>query len=146
MSEFNNNETISSTRRKNREIAIKFLYMWHINKDTKLNIFFDNFVSKYDDNYLKFNFAITLINGVIEKLIEIDKKIEFLTKNWSFERIAYIDLAILRVAIYELIYCKDIPPIVSINEALDISKIFSNENSNKFINGILDKLNKTLMN
>ena len=144
MLKFNNNQTTFSTRRKNREIAIKFLYMWHINKNIELNTFFDHFVSKYDDNCLKFSFAIKLINGVIEKSTEIDQKIEFLTKNWSFERIAYVDLAILRLAIYELIYCEDIPPIVSINEALDIAKIFSNDNSTKFINGILDTLNKNM--
>ena len=60
--------------------------------------------------------------------------------NWKFERIAKVDLSILRLAIYELLYRNDIPPIVSINEAIDLSKVFSNPDSKRFINGILDKM------
>ena len=60
--------------------------------------------------------------------------------NWEFDRIAKIDLAILRLAMFEMIYRKDIPPVVSINEAIDLSKDFSNLDSKRFINGILDRL------
>ena len=67
-----------------------------------------------------------------------------LAHNWEFDRIAKIDLAILRVAIFEMIYRKDIPPVVSINEAIDLSKQFSNADAKRFINGILDRLKDQL--
>lgn len=84
-------------------------------------------------------FAEELVNGVIEHLSEVDDVIKQYTKNWDFKRIARIDLAILRLAIYEMKYRKDIPPIVSINEAIDLSKVFSIGESRRFINGILDQ-------
>ena len=70
----------------------------------------------------------------------IDVQIQAHASNWKFERIAKVDLAILRLAIHELLHRTDIPPIVSINEAIDLSKAFSNPDSKRFINGILDKM------
>jgi len=67
-----------------------------------------------------------------------------LAQNWEFDRIAKIDLAILRIAMFEMLHRKDIPPVVSINEAIDISKQFSNADSKRFINGILDRLKDQL--
>jgi N utilization substance protein B len=67
-----------------------------------------------------------------------------LAHNWEFERIAKIDLAILRLAMFEMLHRKDIPPVVSINEAIDLSKQFSNADSKRFINGILDRLKDQL--
>jgi N utilization substance protein B len=77
---------------------------------------------------------------VIDNCDEIDGRIRGLAQNWDFDRIAKIDLAILRLAIFEMIHRKDIPPVVSINEAIDLSKLFSNADAKRFINGILDKL------
>jgi N utilization substance protein B len=85
-----------------------------------------------------------LIHGVIEHLADIDSRIKALAHNWEFERIAKIDLAILRLAMFEMIFRKDIPPIVSINEAIDLSKEFSNADAKRFINGILDRLKSQL--
>ena len=85
-------------------------------------------------------FGEELIHGVIEHAGEIDGKIRSLAQNWEFDRIAKIDLAILRLAIFEMLYRKDIPPVVSINEAIDLSKQFSNADAKRFINGILDRL------
>jgi N utilization substance protein B len=85
-------------------------------------------------------FGEELIHGVIEHCDEIDGRIRGLAQNWDFDRIAKIDLAILRLAIFEMIHRKDIPPVVSINEAIDLSKLFSNADAKRFINGILDKL------
>ena len=75
---------------------------------------------------------------------DIDARIKALAQNWDFERIAKIDLAILRLAMFEMIHRRDIPPVVSINEAIDLSKQFSNADSKRFINGILDKLKDQL--
>ena len=66
-------------------------------------------------------------------------------KNWEFHRIAAVDRNIMRLAIYEMLFREDIPPIVSINEAVDIAKKFSTEDSGKFVNGILDKVRSGLM-
>ena len=85
-----------------------------------------------------------LIHGAIEHMAEIDGHIRTLAHNWEFDRIARIDLAILRLAIYEMIYRKDIPPVVSINEAINLSKQFSNADAKRFINGILDRLKSQL--
>ena len=85
-------------------------------------------------------FADPLIKGVIEHRDVIDEKIKAHAKNWDFHRIAAVDRNIMRLAIYEMLHREDIPPVVSINEAVDIAKKFSTEDSGKFVNGILDKI------
>ena len=80
---------------------------------------------------------------MIENIDAVDAKIIQQAQNWTFERIAKVDLAILRLALYELLYRTDIPPIVSINEAIELGKIFSNPDSKRFINGLLDKVKST---
>ncbi len=85
-------------------------------------------------------FADPLIRGVIENRDAIDEKIRSHAKNWEFHRIAAVDRNIMRLAIYEMFYRQDIPPVVSINEAVDIAKKFSTQDSGKFVNGILDKI------
>jgi len=89
-------------------------------------------------------FAEELIQGVIRDLALIDEIIGKYAKNWAFGRIARVDLAILRVAIFELMRRTDIPPVVSINEAVDIAKEFSTEESKRFVNGILDSYKEEL--
>ena len=81
---------------------------------------------------------------MIEHQADLDARIKALAQNWEFERIAKIDLAILRVAMFEMLHRKDIPPVVSINEAIDLSKQFSNADAKRFINGILDRLKEQL--
>jgi N utilization substance protein B len=90
-------------------------------------------------------FADPLIRGVIEHRDGIDEKIKGHAKNWDLHRIAIVDRNIMRLAIYEMLYREDIPPIVSINEAVDIAKKFSTQDSGKFVNGILDKIRSELM-
>ena len=85
-------------------------------------------------------FAEPLIKGVLEHRDAIDERIKTHAKNWDFHRIAAVDRNIMRLAIYEMLYREDIPPVVSINEAVDIAKKFSTEDSGKFVNGILDKI------
>jgi N utilization substance protein B len=90
-------------------------------------------------------FADPLIRGAIEHRNDIDAHIKKLAKNWELHRIAAVDRNILRLAIYEMLHREDIPPIVSINEAVDIAKKFSTQDSGKFVNGILDKVKDELM-
>jgi N utilization substance protein B len=90
-------------------------------------------------------FADPLIRGTLEFRNESDEIIKKHAKNWDLHRIAAVDRNILRLAIYEMMHRDDIPPIVSINEAVDIAKKFSTQDSGKFVNGILDKVKGELM-
>jgi N utilization substance protein B len=90
-------------------------------------------------------FADPLIRGTLEFRDEADGIITRHAKNWELHRIAAVDRNILRLAIYEMLHREDIPPIVSINEAVDIAKRFSTQDSGKFVNGILDKVKSELM-
>ena len=127
-------------RRDGRVAALQFLYAWSINTPSNLaedlRVFFEN-MEQPREHYA---FGEEVIQGVIQNVTDIDARIRTLAHNWEFERIAKIDLAILRVAMFEMIYRKDIPPVVSINEAIDLSKQFSNADAKRFINGILDRL------
>ena|SRR5438552_3129975 len=90
-------------------------------------------------------FAEPLIQGTLEYRDEADEIIKKHAKNWELHRIAAVDRNILRLAIYEMMHRDDIPPVVSINEAVDIAKKFSTQDSGKFVNGILDKVKSELM-
>ncbi len=89
-------------------------------------------------------FAETLVRGVSSKMDELDAKIEEYTKNWSMHRIGSVERNVLRLAFYELLFCPDIPAPVVLNEAIDLAKYFSNADAGRFVNGILDCLNKDL--
>jgi N utilization substance protein B len=138
------NKALFAQRRDGRTAALQYLYSWSLNRPEHLGedlrVFFENLQiadGKPRENYA---FGEELIHGVIENCDTIDGRIRGLAQNWDFDRIAKIDLAILRLAIFEMVFRKDIPPVVSINEAIDLSKQFSNADAKRFINGILDKL------
>jgi N utilization substance protein B len=90
-------------------------------------------------------FADGLIRGTLEHRAEMDETIKRHCRNWGLSRLAAVDRNVLRLAIYEMLHREDIPPVVSINEAVDIAKKFSTEDSGKFVNGILDKVRSELM-
>ena len=81
-----------------------------------------------------------LVTGVLGAIEEIDETIERFSSNWKISRMSCVDRNILRIAVYELLHCKEIPPKVSINEAIDVGKKFGTEESSAFINGILDSI------
>ncbi len=85
-------------------------------------------------------FAAQLVRGVWENRAEIDELIRSYSEHWSLGRMSRVDRSILRMAVYELLFCDEIPPKVSLNEAIDLGKIYGSENSGAFINGILDAL------
>lgn len=140
-------KAIFAQRRDGRVAAVQFLYAWSLNAPRNLaediRLFFEQLTTteKPREHY---HYAEELIGGAITQQAEIDGRIRQLAQNWEFDRIARIDLAILRMAIYEMLYRKDIPPIVSINEAIDLSKQFSTADSKRFVNGILDRLKDQL--
>ncbi len=135
---------LPSARRQNRIAAMQFLYMCESNQPKDINdalrVFFEN-QEKERDFY---SFGEELATEAWARHEEVDKVIKEYIRNWAFERIAKVDLAILRLAIYELNYRLDIPPIVSINEAIDLAKEFSDPEARRFVNGILDRFKETL--
>src|SRR5688572_1811086 len=133
-------KALFAQRRDGRVAALQFLYSWSINTPKNLGDDLHVFFTEMEHPREHYAFGEELIHGVIEKLADIDARIKGLAHNWDFDRIAKIDLAILRIAMFEMIYRKDIPPVVSINEAIDLSKEFSNADAKRFINGILDRL------
>ncbi len=142
------NKALFAQRRDGRTAALQYLYSWSLNRPAHLGedlrVFFQNLQIADNKPREHYAFGEELIHGVIEHCDEIDGRIRGLAKNWDFERIARIDLAILRLAIFEMVFRNDIPPVVSINEAIDLSKQFSNADAKRFINGILDKLKDQL--
>lgn len=85
-------------------------------------------------------FFFKLVNGVLATRTEIDVLIERYSENWQLSRMSFVDRNVIRIAVYEMLYCSDIPPKVSINEAVDIGKKFGTEESGAFINGIIDSI------
>ena len=124
--------------------AVQFLYQWEANKPDELLDSVSTFFSNQEENRNYYSFGESLVLGAIENISEIDEAISKQAKNWKFDRIAKVDLAVLRLALYELLFRDDIPPIVSINEAIDLGKTFSNLESKRFINGILDEVKKSI--
>ena len=128
-----------SSRKLAREMAVEFLFQIEFQKDEikeQVEAFLD---SLGEQNFDK-DYFFEIINGVINSLKEIDEEIEEKSKSWKFERIAKIDLAILRVAIYEIKHRPDIPVKVSINEAVELAKKFGTEESGRFVNGLLGQV------
>lgn len=123
-------------RRIVREKALQVLYAYEMNKDSFDLLMEDLYTEIKDEEDILF--AKNLISKVIDNAKELDSWIHKRVNNWEMSRIALIDKILLRIGICELLYFPDIPPKVSINEAIEIAKIFSTAGSGKFINGILD--------
>ncbi|MBW8781920.1 MAG: transcription antitermination factor NusB [Verrucomicrobia bacterium] len=138
------NKALFAQRRDGRVAALQYLFAWSINTPADLSEDLRTFFETLEKPREHYAFGEEIIHGVIKNIAEIDGRIRSLAHNWEFDRIAKIDLAILHVAIYEMMFRKDIPPVVSINEAIDLSKQFSNADSKRFINGILDRLKDQL--
>ena len=126
-------------RRKSREFALHVLYQLNITKQDALQVltqFEGHFLSHGEaDEFLK-----RLVLGVLEHFSELDQLIEKYSENWRLDRINIIDRSILRMALFELLCCEEIPPKVTINEAIDLGKRYGSEDSGSFINGILDRI------
>ena len=131
-------------RRTGRVAALQYLFAWSINPPANLANDLQAFFETQENPRETYSYGEEIINGVIEHIADLDARIKGLAHNWEFERIAKIDLAILRLAMFEMLYRKDVPPVVSINEAIDLSKQFSNADAKRFINGILDRLKDQL--
>lgn len=126
-------------RRKIREYVIKYLYQCEINgchtyyKD-EIDAFLDNFDVDVDLHQT----VKTYIQSIFLHFDEINRLIEKVSENWALHRIPLVDRSVLRLGMYEILYCGEIPTAVVINEAIGIGRCFGNEHSQSFINGILD--------
>ena len=126
-------------RRRARELAIQALfYMDSRNNSSQESV--ERFCQNFSPSPKTTPFFLKLVGGVLKAQPEIDPLIERYSKNWKIHRMSLVDRNVMRIAIYELIYCADIPAKVSINEAVDIGKKFGSEESGAFINGILDSI------
>lgn len=131
-------------RHEIREEAFQILFAKQSNPDASLDDIYESLPNHTDDIpvYLR-----TLVEGVSQHREELDEQItQLLAKGWEINRLAQTDLVILRLALYEIQYVKEVPTVVAINEALELTKAFSNDKSRKFINGALGKFERQLEN
>ena len=126
-------------RRQSREAALKLLYALDITRDAVKEMVRTPWAEAMMPETIR-AFTTTLVTGVIRHRNEIDAFIQECSTNWSLERIGLVERNILRFAIYELCFLPDIPPNVTINEAVEVAKKYGTEEAPAFINGILDRI------
>ena len=125
-------------RTRARELALQFLYQADLVKKPADEA--DDFLRDEERDAETRQFAKRLIQGTLQEREALDVVIQGVAQNWNISRMAVVDRNVLRLATYELLNCKDIPPKVAINEAIEIGKRYSTQNSGAFINGILDRI------
>jgi len=125
-------------RTRARELALQFLYQADLVGKPLTEM--DEFLREEERDSETRQFARRLIEGTLAGREEIDEMIQDVAQNWNISRMAVVDRNVLRLATHELLHCDDIPPKVAINEAIEIGKRYSTQNSGAFINGILDKI------
>ncbi len=129
-------------RRKAREYALQMLFQADFKEKRIDRRDLDEFwADKKEESEVK-RFTEDLVRGTLDKLDEIDKAVEGVAENWILMRMAAVDRNILRFAAYEILFRKDIPSAVTINEALEIAKKYSSVDAASFLNGVLDRLAK----
>ena len=130
-------------RTQAREFALQILYLCEMNPEPVENLLSDFWEQQENAPDEIREFAEAIVKGVHENKPLLDQVISKSADNWELDRMAVVDRNILRLAAYELLYRDDIPPKVAINEAVNIAKKFSQEESGKFVNGVLDRINHT---
>jgi N utilization substance protein B len=130
-------------RTKAREYTLQLLYKYDMTAEAlgDLESFWAGQEEASDE--IK-DFTRKLICGTIENLSQLDKKIASYATNWQLKRMAVVDRNVLRIGAFELMFLEDVPAKVSINEAVDLAKKYSGEESGKFVNGILDRIREEL--
>ncbi len=131
-----------STRRKSREIALQILFQADFNSQKKMTELLEFYKDNFDPNEKSLSYAEYLCNGIEHYKEEIDSKINQYSKNWKLDRMPLVDLCLMRMATFEILKNTELPAKVSIDESLEMAKIFSTQDSSKFINGILDSIMK----
>lgn len=130
-------------RRKGREVVLQYSFWRDLQRGSgpeRLDEFWEFLPTKQSVR----DFAQPLIEGLLAHLPEVDERIQKYAENYEFNRISAVDRNVLRLAIYEMLFRDDIPPVVSINEAIELAKTFGGAESGKFVNGILDRIRKEI--
>ncbi len=132
-------------RRQAREWVVQFLFQTEFNPE-ELDQALEDFWNDEEKTPLDRdrNYVNEVIRGVIEQQMKIDRTIKRYTDNWDVDRLGVLDRIVLRVAVYEMLFRDDVPPVVSINEAIEIAKAYSGQKSARFVNGVLDRIQKEL--
>lgn len=136
---------MASNRHLGRIVALQTLYEHDFRSDAGDTTFdiaevCNRNVSRYRETIDDIDFIDNLVRGVVKHQAELDKILQPLAPEWPIEQIARMDRVCLRIGAYELLYAKDVPPKVVINEAVELAKAFGGDNSSKFINGVLGSL------
>lgn len=132
-------------RRQAREWAVQFLFQTEFNPDDLDRALIDFWNDEEKKPAARdLTYVNEVVRGVLEKQREIDRTISKYTDNWDVDRLGVLDRTILRVAVYEMLFRSDIPPVVSINEAVEIAKAYISKESGRFVNGVLDRIQKEL--
>jgi N utilization substance protein B len=129
------------TRRKARELAVQLLYQYDLGKmdpEEAMSLFWEYFPAQLEIR----EFCGQLVLGTLDRLALIDELVSEASENWSLQRMSVVDRNILRLATYELLDRADIPPSVSLNEAIEIAKKYSTPDAAVFINGVLDRVKR----
>lgn len=137
---------MKANRTMTRENAMRVLYQIFLYKKNKIEYTVENTINEYMDNMpledrktINIEFLKELVEGVLNNIDDIDKEISKYLENWAIDRLGLTDQAIIRISVYELLYT-DTPNLVCINEAIELSKKYSDEKVSKMINGVLDKI------
>jgi len=136
-----------ASRRKARILAVQALYAWEMSHEPLEDLLAFEWLdeekkARYEPAIL--DFARLIIAGTIEQIDAIDAQIRRHLEHWSFERLRKVDLAILRVGTYSIVFQRDIAAQISIDEAIEIAKEYGSEDSYRFINGVLDGIRRDL--
>ena len=129
-------------RRKARQLALQLLYQLDVQGEERAEPHLDDFWQRHPVDREAREFAESLVRGTKSHEAEIDALIARYAEHWELERMAVVDRNILRQGIFELLWESGVPPKVAINEALEVAKKFSTQESSRFINGILDRIHK----
>lgn len=131
---------MSAPRRKAREGALQVLYQLSLNPGLSPELALSQYEASFSKSPPCDEFTRRLVLGVYDNLPDIDALIQKTSEHWRAERMAVVDRNILRLGVYELRYCDDIPTTVTLNEMVELAKEFGADTSSAFINGILDKI------
>lgn len=130
-------------RRRARECALSLLYSGDITESSALTLVESGLYP--DDSITVSEYAEMLVHGVVEHVDEIDAKLASTSENWALDRMPVVDRAILRVAVFEMMYVDEVPVSVAINEAVDLAKFYGGEDdSSRFVNGVLGKIARSM--
>ena len=132
-------------RRTARGLALKILYQTEFQsfpEDRELKPLLESFFEKEDYSQKQKDFCSEILRGLRDHKEVIDQKIRIHSENWDMKRMSLVDLNIMRIAVFEMFYEKDMPARAALNEALELAKTFSGGKSPAFINGILDQILK----